>query len=167
MTTTAEYTETTSTETVRNGVNTATMFATLDAIKAQPEIAQFRFRATNRWLGSATIGRRSRLPLLFWRAVGTTRRRHRLPSSPSTGAWIHAQLRRNPVAQTTLVTPAGTRSSSRGPSSTGSGSRGPRPARRARSPRRGRPRLRGTARRCARRPRASPPVRHRNAPARP
>jgi uncharacterized OsmC-like protein len=40
-------------ETVRNGVNTATMFATLDAIKAQPEIAQFRFRATNRWLGGA------------------------------------------------------------------------------------------------------------------
>ena len=29
------------------------MFATLDAIKAQPEIAQFRFRARNRWLGGA------------------------------------------------------------------------------------------------------------------
>ena len=46
-------TETTITETVRNGVDTATMFATLDAIKAQPEIAQFRFRASNRWLGGA------------------------------------------------------------------------------------------------------------------
>ena len=46
-------TETTITETVRNGVDTATMFATLDAIKAQPEIAQFRFRARNRWLGGA------------------------------------------------------------------------------------------------------------------
>ena len=33
-------TETVITETVRNGVDTATMFATLDAIKAQPEIAQ-------------------------------------------------------------------------------------------------------------------------------
>ena len=38
---------------VRNGVDTNTMFATLDAIKAQPEIAQFRFRARNRWLGGA------------------------------------------------------------------------------------------------------------------
>ncbi|GAA1847623.1 OsmC family protein [Pseudonocardia ailaonensis] len=43
----------TSTETVRNGVDTATMFATLDAIKAQPEIAQFRFRARNTWMGGA------------------------------------------------------------------------------------------------------------------
>ena len=33
------------TETVRNGVDTATLFATLDAIKAQPEIAAFQFRA--------------------------------------------------------------------------------------------------------------------------
>jgi len=43
----------TATETVRNGVDTTTMFATLDAIKAQPEIAEFRFRARNRWLGGA------------------------------------------------------------------------------------------------------------------
>ena len=48
---TATFTK--STETIRNGVDTDTMFATLDAIKAQPEIAQFRFRATNRWLGGA------------------------------------------------------------------------------------------------------------------
>jgi uncharacterized OsmC-like protein len=45
--------ETTITETIRNGVDTGTMFATLDAIKAQPEIAQFRFRARNQWLGGA------------------------------------------------------------------------------------------------------------------
>ena len=32
------------TASVRNGVDTGTMFATLDAITAQPEIAQFRFR---------------------------------------------------------------------------------------------------------------------------
>jgi uncharacterized OsmC-like protein len=38
---------------VRNGVDTATMFATLDAIKAQPEIAQFRFRASNVWVDGA------------------------------------------------------------------------------------------------------------------
>ena len=41
------------TASVRNGVDTNTMFATLDAIKAQPEIAQFRFRARNRWLGGS------------------------------------------------------------------------------------------------------------------
>jgi uncharacterized OsmC-like protein len=39
--------------TVRNGVDTATMFATLDALKAQPEIARFQFRARNRWIGGA------------------------------------------------------------------------------------------------------------------
>jgi len=49
--TTATFTR--STERVRNGVDTNTMFATLDAIKAQPEIAQFRFRARNKWLGGA------------------------------------------------------------------------------------------------------------------
>jgi uncharacterized OsmC-like protein len=38
---------------IRNGVNTETMFATLDLIKARPELAQFQFRATNRWLDGA------------------------------------------------------------------------------------------------------------------
>jgi uncharacterized OsmC-like protein len=40
-------------ETVRNGVDTATLFATLDAIKAQPELATFQFRAHNRWIDGA------------------------------------------------------------------------------------------------------------------
>ena len=35
---------------MRNGVDTATLFATLDAVKADPEIAAFQFRATNTWL---------------------------------------------------------------------------------------------------------------------
>jgi uncharacterized OsmC-like protein len=35
---------------IRNGVDTATLFATLDAIKGDPEIAKFQFRATNRWI---------------------------------------------------------------------------------------------------------------------
>lgn len=35
---------------VRNGVDTATLFATLDAVKADPEIAKFQFRATNTWV---------------------------------------------------------------------------------------------------------------------
>src|SRR3954454_927360 len=41
---------TTSETAVRNGVDTATLFATLDAVKADPDIAKFRFRATNSWL---------------------------------------------------------------------------------------------------------------------
>ena len=40
----------TTTDNRRNGVDTATLFATLDAVKAQPEIARFQFRATNRWI---------------------------------------------------------------------------------------------------------------------
>ena len=36
--------------TVRNGVDTATLFATLDAVKGNTEIAKFQFRATNRWI---------------------------------------------------------------------------------------------------------------------
>jgi uncharacterized OsmC-like protein len=32
-----------------NGVDTAALFATLDAVREQPEIAKFQFRATNTW----------------------------------------------------------------------------------------------------------------------
>ena len=35
---------------VRNGVDTATLFATLDAVKGDSDIAKFQFRATNRWV---------------------------------------------------------------------------------------------------------------------
>src|SRR3954469_15757502 len=41
------------TQAMRNGVDTDAMFATLDLIKAQPELATFQFRASNRWLGGA------------------------------------------------------------------------------------------------------------------
>lgn len=34
-----------------NGVDVPTLFATIDAVKAQPEAAHFRFRAVNRWVG--------------------------------------------------------------------------------------------------------------------
>ena len=44
MSTTTESTST-------NGVDTGTLFATLDAVKGQPEIAKFQFRARNSWLG--------------------------------------------------------------------------------------------------------------------
>ena len=41
-----------------NGVDRATLFATLDAVKAQPEIAKFQFRASNTWM-SGTHSRSS------------------------------------------------------------------------------------------------------------
>lgn len=34
----------------RNGVDTPTLFATLDAVRAQPELAKFQFRVSNRWV---------------------------------------------------------------------------------------------------------------------
>jgi len=34
----------------RNGVDVPTLFATLDAVKAAPQIAQFQFRARNEWV---------------------------------------------------------------------------------------------------------------------
>jgi uncharacterized OsmC-like protein len=37
-------------ESMRNGVDTDTLFATLDAVKAAPEAARFQFRARNQWL---------------------------------------------------------------------------------------------------------------------
>jgi uncharacterized OsmC-like protein len=44
---------TTTTEGVRNGVDTSVLFATLDAVKQQPDLARFQFRASNVWLGGA------------------------------------------------------------------------------------------------------------------
>jgi uncharacterized OsmC-like protein len=44
---------TTATERVRNGVDTEQLFGTLDAVRERPELAEFQFRATNRWIGGA------------------------------------------------------------------------------------------------------------------
>ncbi len=35
---------------VRNGVDTSALFATIDAVKGNAEIAKFQFRATNKWI---------------------------------------------------------------------------------------------------------------------
>jgi uncharacterized OsmC-like protein len=37
----------------RNGVDTPTLFATLDAVKGQPDLAKFQFRVSNRWVNGA------------------------------------------------------------------------------------------------------------------
>jgi uncharacterized OsmC-like protein len=41
------------TDTIGNGVDTEKLFATLDLIKEQPELARFQFRATNVWISGA------------------------------------------------------------------------------------------------------------------
>ncbi len=43
-------TMTESNESTRNGVDTATLFATLDAVRAAPQAARFQFRARNEWI---------------------------------------------------------------------------------------------------------------------
>jgi uncharacterized OsmC-like protein len=40
-------------EQIRNGVDTAQMFGTLDLLGEQPELAAFTFRARNRWIDGA------------------------------------------------------------------------------------------------------------------
>src|SRR5262249_2220134 len=46
-----ETTMATATEPVaRNGVDVPNLFGTINAVGAQPELAKFRFRATNRWV---------------------------------------------------------------------------------------------------------------------
>jgi uncharacterized OsmC-like protein len=45
-------------DSMRNGVDTATLFATLDAVKQSPEAARFQFRAHNQWV-SGTHNRSS------------------------------------------------------------------------------------------------------------
>ena len=43
----------TTTQPTRNGVDTVQLFGTLDAVKADPSIARFQFRARNRWIHGA------------------------------------------------------------------------------------------------------------------
>jgi uncharacterized OsmC-like protein len=40
----------TDTRPARNGVDVPSLFATVDAVRAQPELAQFQFRARNEWI---------------------------------------------------------------------------------------------------------------------
>jgi uncharacterized OsmC-like protein len=61
---------TTSSSTVRNGVDTATLFATLDAVKGAPQAAQFQFRASNEWVS----GTHSRSTIDGFFGVGEERR---------------------------------------------------------------------------------------------
>ncbi len=60
-------------ESARNGVDTATLFATLDAVKAAPEAARFQFRARNQWLS----GTHNRSTIHDYYGVGAERTHER------------------------------------------------------------------------------------------
>ncbi len=55
-----------------NGVDVPTLFATIDAVRAQPEAAKFQFRVTNRWIS----GTHSRTTIHEFFGVGE-QRQHR------------------------------------------------------------------------------------------
>ena len=65
----------TTTEAIRNGVDTGQLFGTLDAIKADPSLARFQFRARNRWIDGAHNRTRSAT------STPPTRRTPRAPRS--------------------------------------------------------------------------------------
>ena len=54
----------------RNGVDTATLFATLNAVKEMPAAAQFQFRAHNEWV----TGTHNRSSISDYFGVGEERR---------------------------------------------------------------------------------------------
>jgi uncharacterized OsmC-like protein len=60
-------------EPTRNGVDTATLFATLDAVKGAPEAARFQFRAHNEWIS----GTHSRGTIYGFYGVGAERTHER------------------------------------------------------------------------------------------
>ena len=58
---------------MRNGVDTATLFATLDAVKQAPEAARFQFRARNEWVS----GTHNRSTIADYFGVGEERSHER------------------------------------------------------------------------------------------
>jgi hypothetical protein len=58
---------------MRNGVDTATLFATLDAVKQAPEAARFQFRARNQWVS----GTHNRSTIADYFGVGEERTHER------------------------------------------------------------------------------------------
>ena len=60
-------------DSMRNGVDTATLFATLDAVKQAPEAASFQFRAHNQWVN----GTHNRSTIADYYGVGEERTHER------------------------------------------------------------------------------------------
>jgi uncharacterized OsmC-like protein len=60
-------------DSMRNGVDTATLFATLDAVKQAPQAANFQFRAHNQWVS----GTHNRSTITDYYGVGAERTHQR------------------------------------------------------------------------------------------
>jgi uncharacterized OsmC-like protein len=60
-------------DSMRNGVDTATLFATLDAVKQAPQAANFQFRAHNQWVS----GTHNRTTIADFFGVGEERTHQR------------------------------------------------------------------------------------------
>src|SRR5215470_6969026 len=71
--TSTEMTTAHASDAMRNGVDTATLFATLDAVKQAPEAARFQFRARNEWLS----GTHNRSTIADYFGVGEERAHER------------------------------------------------------------------------------------------
>ena len=66
---------------VRNGVDTAQMYGTLDAIKADPSLGRFQFRVQNHWIDGAH--NRSTIQGFYGAGQEDSRARRRSPSTPA------------------------------------------------------------------------------------
>jgi uncharacterized OsmC-like protein len=71
--TTTDMTAAEASDSMRNGVDTATLFATLDAVKQAPEAAKFQFRAHNQWVS----GTHNRTTIAGYFGVGEERSHER------------------------------------------------------------------------------------------
>ena len=71
--TTTDMTAAEASDAVRNGVDTATLFATLDAVKQAPQAARFQFRARNQWVS----GTHNRTTIADYYGVGEERAHER------------------------------------------------------------------------------------------
>ena len=71
--TTTDTTAAEASDSMRNGVDTATLFATLDAVKQAPEAAKFQFRAHNQWVS----GTHNRTTIAGYFGVGEERSHER------------------------------------------------------------------------------------------
>jgi hypothetical protein len=67
-----------------NGVDVSALFATLEAVKAQPDLAQFQFRARNEWVSGTH--KRSTIQGFYGAAPTTARVRWNSCCTPSPGA---------------------------------------------------------------------------------
>jgi hypothetical protein len=92
-------------DSMRNGVDTATLFATLDAVKQAPAAARFQFRAHNEWQS----GTHNRSTISDFFGVGEAPSRSTRPDGAQRGAGLATRARRRrsaAIAATSTATRA-------------------------------------------------------------